>query len=118
MLSQSHSVNTSIESYVTHFLRWKESQSQSEKNALCERTFNQRCMEKLHYGCGSQKDQFNSMFRSPDLVGSPGWNVLMLYHTYDKVKYATLLFMFRNYFTNVTYKDVALCARNKKIGSK
>ena len=39
MLSQSHSVNTSIESCVTHFLRWKESQSQSEKNALCERAF-------------------------------------------------------------------------------
>ena len=31
MLSQSHSVNTSIESCVTHLLQWKESQSQSEK---------------------------------------------------------------------------------------
>ena len=40
MLSQSHSVNTSIESCVTHLLRWKESQSQSDKNALCERSFN------------------------------------------------------------------------------
>ena len=37
--SQSHSVNTSIEFCVTHLLRWKESQSQSEKNALCERAF-------------------------------------------------------------------------------
>ena len=39
MLSQSHSVNTSIESCVTHFLQWKESQSQLEKNALCEWDF-------------------------------------------------------------------------------
>ena len=36
MLSQSHSVNTSIESCLTHLLRLKESQSQSEKTALCE----------------------------------------------------------------------------------
>ena len=40
MLSQSHSVNTSIESCVTHFLGWKESQSQPEKNALCKRALN------------------------------------------------------------------------------
>ena len=40
MLSQSRSVNASIESCVTHLLRWKESQSQQEKNALCERAFN------------------------------------------------------------------------------
>ena len=45
MLSQSHSVNTSIESHVTHLLRWKELQSQSEKNALCEWTL--RAMETL-----------------------------------------------------------------------
>ena len=37
-LSQSHSVNTSIESCATDLLRQKESQLQSEKkNALCER---------------------------------------------------------------------------------
>ena len=39
MLSQSHSVNTSIESCVTHLLRWKVLQLQSEINALCERAF-------------------------------------------------------------------------------
>ena len=37
MLSQSHSVNTSIESCATHLLRKTKSQSQSEKNAQCER---------------------------------------------------------------------------------
>ena len=37
MLSQSHSVNTSIESCTTHLLRQEESQSQSDKNAQCER---------------------------------------------------------------------------------
>ena len=36
-MSQSHSVNTSIESCATHLLRQEESQSHSEKNALCER---------------------------------------------------------------------------------
>ena len=39
MLLQSHSVHTSIESYVNHLLWWKESKSQSEKNALCEQAF-------------------------------------------------------------------------------
>ena len=37
MLSQSSSVNTSIESCTTHLLRQTRSQSQSEKNAQCER---------------------------------------------------------------------------------
>ena len=37
MLSLSRNVNTSIESCVTHLLRWKESQSQSEKDAVRER---------------------------------------------------------------------------------
>ena len=44
MLLQSHSVNTSIESCTIHFLRWKESQSQLEKNVLCEWAFT------LHFG--------------------------------------------------------------------
>ena len=37
MLSQSHSVNTSIESCTSHLLPKEESQSQSDKFAECER---------------------------------------------------------------------------------
>ena len=40
MLSQSHSVNTSIESCTAHLLRQEEPQLQSEKNAQCERALN------------------------------------------------------------------------------
>lgn len=39
MLSQSHSVDTSIESRTTHLLSYEESQSRLEKNALCEWAF-------------------------------------------------------------------------------
>ena len=44
---QSHNVNTSIESCATHLLRKDESQSQSEKNAQCERIFKTCKVKKL-----------------------------------------------------------------------
>ena len=58
MLSESHSVNTSIKSCATHLLQQEESQSQSEKNTLCERALKLRLcrLVKGEIVCGTCHD--------------------------------------------------------------